>query len=56
MSRKNFLGGARALNGYEEFERVTNVFDLMEIRSLDDKAELEMLLKPIASSSSQVLT
>uniref|UniRef100_A0A914EBE2 Uncharacterized protein n=1 Tax=Acrobeloides nanus TaxID=290746 RepID=A0A914EBE2_9BILA len=26
-------GGARVLNGLEEFERVTNVFDLMEIRS-----------------------
>lgn len=32
------------LHGFEEFEVASTIFDLMELKSLDDRAELEKLL------------
>lgn len=33
-----------ALNAFEEFELKPNIFDLLELRTIDDKAALEQIL------------
>lgn len=35
--------GSTKLHGFEEFEATATVFDLMELRSIDDRKELEQL-------------
>lgn len=64
VQQQNSKNGKPSVNAFEEFESKPNLFDLLELRTIDDKAALEQILvnssqppptSGIAQSSSKLL-